>query len=433
MTIVALEIALILILIAGNGVFALSEIAIVSARKSRLQSRAEAGSRRARVALKLATEPGEFLSTVQVGITMVGILTGVFGGATIAEQLGKRLDTIPLIAPHGQSVAVGIVVLAITFVTVILGELVPKRIALARAETIAALVAPTMQRISRFAKPAVWVLTRSSDVLFRLLRLPAARDESVTAEELTAMVRAGSVLGAFHPAEEIMVRGVFTLADRRADMIMRPRHKVTWLDINEPFERLQQRILEGGHQRYPVADGTLDRLVGILEIKALLPDLFKGTAPDLRNLLRQPLIVNEHASGIDVLQRFRTVANPFAVVVDEFGSIEGIITLTDLASTVLGDPSEGAITLRADGSMLVDGMMKFDDFVRHVPLARVERGGHTNLARFVLSRLGKIPAAGDWFAAGSWRFEIVEMDGRRVDKVRVSKIEPEETEETEVE
>ncbi|HXI12428.1 MAG TPA: hemolysin family protein [Thermoanaerobaculia bacterium] len=421
MTTIALEVLLILALVLANGVFALSEIAIVSARKSRLQTRARSGNRRARVALELAENPGDFLSTVQIGITLVGILTGVFGGATIAEQIAMRLDRVAWIAPHGETVGVVIVVLVITFVTVILGELVPKRIALANAETVAGIIAPMMSAISRFSRPAVWLLTKSSDVLFKLLRLPQSRDETVTAEELTAMIKAGISQGEFHPAEERMVRGVFTLGERRADTVLRSRREVVWLDVNGSSESIQQRIVATRYSRYPVVDGSLDKLLGVVDIKDMLPALFAGKPIDLRAIMKAPLLVREQTGALEVLRLMRLNDRQDAIVLDEIGSIEGMISRSDLAGTILGDDIDSeSMTIREDGTLLVDGMMKFDAFSRHVNLSGIESDEHTIVAQFALSKLGRIPREGDTFEVDQWRFEIVDMDGRRIDKILVS-------------
>ena len=422
MTRIALEITLILFLVIANGVFAMAEIAIVSSRKPRLRTRAEEGDRRAAVALALAESPNDFLSTVQIGITLVGILAGVFGGATIAEELGVYFDAYPAIAPHGETLGLVIVVLVITYLSLVIGELVPKRIALTSPERIGAAMAPFMRGLSRFARPAVWFLSLSTATVVKMLRIPRSNDPAVTEEELTTMLELGRKTGEFHPAEEEMIKGVFALGDRTAATIMTPRHEVVWLDLTLPASELQQKIVDSGLSRYPAAEGSLDQFVGVIEVKNLLASYFAGAPVNLRSAVSEALVFPETTSALQILHQFQQRKTEMGIVVDEYGGFEGVVTVSDLATRVLGlDEEEDTLVVRDDGSWLVDAMMNFHDFAGAIGL-RVEEGEHDTVAGFVLAHLGRLPRVGDYFAAAGFRFEIVDMDGRRVDRVLVSKV-----------
>lgn len=422
MTRILLEVTLILLLVIANGVFAMAEIAIVSSRQARLRTRAGEGDRRAAVALALAESPNDFLSTVQIGITLVGILAGVFGGATIAEELGAWFNAYPFIAPHGETLGLAIVVLGITYLSLVIGELVPKRIALTSPERIGAAMAPSMRALSRFARPAVWFLSLSTAAVVKTLRIPQSTEPAVTEEELTSMLELGRRTGEFHPAEEEMIKGVFALGDRTAATIMTPRHEVVWLDLARPDIELQQKIVESGLARYPAAEGSLDQFIGIVEVKDLVAACFAGAPVNLRSAVREALVFPETTSALQILHQFQERKTDIGIVVDEYGGFEGVVTASDLATRVLGlDEEEDTLVLREDGSWLVDAMMNFDDFAGAIGL-RVEEGEHGTVAGFVLAHLGRLPRVGDHFTAAGFRFEIVDMDGRRVDRLLVSKV-----------
>ena len=418
---ITLEIILIVLLVTANGVFAMAEIAIVSSRKTRLRARTEGGDRRAAVALELAESPNDFLSTVQIGITLVGILAGVFGGATLAEELGAHFNTVAWIAPYGENVGVAVVVLAITYLSLIIGELVPKRIALANPEGIGARMAPFMRALSRFARPAVWFLSISTAAVVKVLRIPTSKEPAVTEEELMSMLQLGRKTGEFHPAEEEMIKGVFTLADRSARTIKTPRHEVVWLDLTEPDEVLRRKIVESGLSRFPAAEGSLDQFVGILHVRDLLASCFAGTPVALRSAVREALVFPETTSALQILHEFQSRDEEVAIVVDEYGGFEGMVTVADLATRILGlDDDEHAIVIREDGSWLVDAMMSFDDFVDELGLRTEEE--HDTVAGFVLRHLGHLPRVAESFETLGFRFEVVDMDGRRVDKVLVTRV-----------
>lgn len=418
---ITLEIVLVVLLVAANGIFAMAEIAIVSSRKARLRTRSEEGDRRAAVALELAENPDDFLSTVQIGITLVGILAGVFGGATIAEELGVYFNAVAWIAPHGEKLSLALVVLAITYLSLVIGELVPKRIALTNPERIAAAMAGFMRGLSRAARPAVWFLSLSTSAVVAALRIRESNEPAVTEEELTSMLELGRKTGEFHPAEEEMIKGVFALSDRTASAIMTPRHEVVWLDLAKPAGVLQQQIVESGLSRFPAAEGSLDRYLGIIEVKDLIAGCFAGAPTDLRAAVREALVFPETTSALQILHEFQQRKTEMGIVVDEYGGFEGVVTVSDLATRILGLEEGDTLVVREDGSWLVDAMMNFDDFAESVRL-RAAPGEHDTVAGFVLGHLNRLPRVADHFETGGFRFEVVDMDGRRIDKVLVSKV-----------
>ncbi|HJQ36951.1 MAG TPA: hemolysin family protein [Thermoanaerobaculia bacterium] len=412
-----LEVLLIVVLVIANGIFAMAEIAVVSSRKPRLRTRSEGGDRGAAVALELAERPDDFLSTVQIGITLVGILAGVFGGATITEELGAYFNAFAWIAPHGESLSLGLVVLAITYLSLVIGELVPKRIALTNPERIASLMSPPMRGLSRVARPVVWFLTVSTAAVIKLLRIRESNEPAVTEEELTSMLELGRKTGEFHPAEEEMIKGVFALGDRSASAIMTPRHEVVWLDLNRPAAELQQLIIESRLSRFPAAEGTLDRFVGVIDVRDVL-----AKPGDLRAVVREAVVFPETTSALQILHEFQSRKAEIGFVVDEYGGFEGIVTVADLATRVLGLEEDGdTLVQRDDGSWLVDAMMNFDDFAKAVGL-RIEDEEHDTVAGFVMGKLGRLPRVADRVETNGYRFEIVDMDGHRVDKVLVARV-----------
>ena len=418
---VLLEAAFIFFLLLANGFFAMSEIAVVSARRTRLDHLARRGDHRALAALRLAEHPNNFLATVQIGITLVGILAGVFGGATIARELADYLNRFPAIAPGGEEIALPAVVLMITFFSLVIGELVPKRIALTNPERIASRVAPFMRGLARLARPVVWVLSKSSDIVGALLRVPPPADAVVTDEEVTGMIASGARAGVFHPVEAAMVRRVFTLGDRRASAVMTARPEIIWLDVTQPMETLTRTMISSGHSRFPLADGSLDRVLGVVELRAVAAQCLAGESVDLRAGMRPPIVVPENAPALSVLERFRAEQQQFAFVADEYGGIAGIVTLADLAESVVGPLDRDVIVTRPDGSLLVDGMVSFYEIAHRLELA-VDDAAHDTLAGFVITRLGRLPRVGDVVEDAGYRFEIVDMDRHRVDRIHVARI-----------
>lgn len=425
------EVLVIFILILANGVFALSEIALISARKHRLQQRADEGSHKAAVALKLANAPNELLSTVQVGITLIGTLTGAFGGATVAEKLAVKLNAIPQIDPYGEGVAIALVVIAITIATIILGELVPKRLALTNPEMFAAAMAPLMKMVSRIASPAVRFLGWSTDQVLKLLPKPRLGGKDTTEEEIKVLIEQGTEAGTFEETEQDMMEGVFELGDRRVVELMKPRTKIAWLDIGEDPESVRKVILSNTHSRFPVARGDLDHILGYVHVKDLLAQCITGKPIDLQTSIRRFIAMPEMMTALKALETFKSTGTHIALVINEYGGNEGLITLYDIVESIVGDlptsgeKSEPMAKKREDGSWLVDGAMSVFDFRELTGILELpgeEENAYTTLGGFVLMRLGRIPAPAEHFESGGWRYEVLDMDGNRVDKILVSEL-----------
>lgn len=429
---IVLEIVLILLLVIANGVFSTAEMAVVSARKARLRQRAEDGGRGAAVALELANNPHDFLSTVQVGITMIGTLAGAFGGATIAEKLAVYLKEIPVAAPYADSISITVVVLIISYLSLILGELVPKNLALSNAEGIACALAPPMRFLARIGSPAVSFLTFSTRVVMKLMPVNQNNEAPVTEEEIKVLIAQGTEHGTFEEAEQEMVEGVFRLGDRRVVDLMRPRGKVACLDVEEPWSVNRAVLQSNAHSRFPVIAGDLDNVIGVVHVKDLFLALDADTPIDLRALAKTPLIVPELTPALNVLERFQESGDQMALIVDEHGGIQGLVTLTDLMEAVVGDlrgPGESTrsrITKREDGSWLADGSLAISDLLEELGMREVpgEEDGFTTLGGLVLAFLRRIPKAGEHFEADGWRFEVIDMDGNRVDKVLITRADP---------
>ncbi len=422
------EILVVLCLIALNGFFAMSELAVVSSRRARLEHLAEQHVRGAQAALKLLDDPSRFLSTVQVGITLVGIFAGAYSGATLAEPLSHVLEGL---GRYAYPVALGIVVVSITYLSIVVGELVPKRIAFNNPERIASFVAPVMARLSVAGAPVVWLLGISTEALVRLLRIPEKREAGVTEDEVRRMIAEGTQTGVFHVAERDMIEGVLRLADRSVRSVMTPRVEVDWVDLDDPPETIRDEIADSGHSRYPAGRKGLDEIEGIVHTKHLLDQMARTGRFDVASSLRQPLVVHEATPVLRLLEMFRENPVHMAVVVDEYGVLEGIVTPTDILTAIAGELPEDATDMqeesavqRGDGSWLMDGMLGIHEVERL--LERKDMRGEEDfetLAGFVLSRLGHIPQTGEHFEWGGLRFEIVDMDGRRIDRVLVGRTE----------
>ena len=427
----ALEILIILVLIVANGLFSGAEIAIVSARRHRLQQLAEKGRRSARVALRLADSPNEFLSTVQIGITLIGILSGAVGGATVARKLTPLLAQVPLLAPYSDALGFGLVVAAITFLSVVIGELVPKRLALANPEQLACTMAPTMRWLSRLSAPVVHLLSQSTDALLRLLGVSTSSEPDITEDEIKAMIRQGADSGVFEEVEHDMVQRVLRLGDRTIKTLMTPRTDICWLDVEEPLEASLQEVLESTHSRFPVGKGSLDECLGVVRVRNLLSAKITGHPINLEELMQPPLFVAESTRALSVLEQFKRSGIHIALVTDEFGGVEGLVTLNDLMEGIVGDlPSvddeeEPLVVTRDDGSWLVDGGLDLDAFtelIDHDIFGIDQEGRYHTLAGFVMHVLERIPREADHFEWQGYRFEVMDMDGKRVDKLLVTPI-----------
>jgi putative hemolysin len=423
-----LEIFFVVLLIVLNGLLAMSELALVSARRSRLDQLAGQGHRGARTALRLLDDPSGFLSTVQIGITLVGILAGAIGGATLADRLGDWLDSFPAIAPNGDRIAIGIVVVLIAYLSLIVGELVPKRIALTNPERVASFVARPMRLLSRLAAPGVWVLRASTEAALRLLGLSGSRSETVTEDEVKSLIAEGTRAGVFVPQERRMIEGVLRLADRPVRVVMTPRAEVVWIDAAADRQTLREVVESSPFSRLLVCENAIDNAVGILNTKDVLPPALRGEPISVRALTAPVLVVPDRTSVLQLLDRFRREGIHMAVVVDEYGTTEGVATLTDVLESIAGDlPERGELTeppvvQREDGSWLVAASMPFDEFADRFALRGGTDGGFHTVAGFVLHRLGHLPDAGESFHYGDLRIEVVDMDGRRVDRVLVQRL-----------
>jgi len=423
------EILIILALILFNGLFAMAEIAIVSARKIRLEAAANEGDRGAEWALKLAQSPNRLLSTVQIGITLIGIITGVFSGAEIAQKLSTYFNTFPLLQPYSLSLGLVVVIMVITFFSLILGELVPKRLALAHPERIAKVMARPMHLLSQWATPLVWLLSSTTDLILSLLRVPPNREALVTEEEITALIAQGATTGVIDEIEEEIVKRVFHLGERSIDALMTHRHDVVWLKQGEDAAQHQAKILAEAHSVYPVCQENLDTVLGIVHVKDLLAQMFNQEKPELEQTLRPVLFVPENMKVYKVLQRFQDSRIHCAMVLDEYGSVLGLVTLNDLLSDLVSDVSshpdpEAGIVTRADGSWLVEGQLPFEDFADYFDLPEKELAeleGFRTVAGFLLALLEQIPQEGVQITWGAYTFEVVDMDHHRIDKVLVSK------------
>lgn len=423
------EITFILLLILLNGLLAMSEIALVSSRKARLQQRINAGDEKARVALELASRPGDFLSTVQIGITLIGILAGAFGGATIAQSLSEVLMTVPLLAPISSTLSIAIVVVSITFLSLILGELAPKRLALNNPEDIASRVAGPMRFLSSLVRPLVSLLSWSTNLVLRIVGVTPSLEPAVTEEEVRVMIEQGTQAGIFEEAEQDMVAGVFRLGDLQAESLITPRTEIDWLDIDATPEEHQRKIVTTGHSRFPVAQGSLDNVLGVVQAKDLLAASLAGHSVDLQANLREPLFVPEHMPALMVMELFKKTRMSMALVIDEFGGLQGLVTLNDFLEaivgsvSVMGERDEPEIVQREDGSWLLDGMLSMSEVTNVLNVAGFpgEKEGHyQTLGGFVITFLGRIPKTADSFEWSGMRFEVVDMDGLRVDKVLVA-------------
>ncbi|NMA98040.1 MAG: HlyC/CorC family transporter [Phyllobacteriaceae bacterium] len=421
------EILIVVVLILVNGALAMSELAVVSSRSARLKVLADQGSKGAATALKLAEDPGKFLSSVQIGITLVGILSGAFSGATLGLRLTDWLKSVGIPANIADVGGVGVVVVLITYGSLILGELVPKQIALRNPEGVATRVAQPMAFLALIGTPIVWLLDISGKLVLRLLGQGGEAEESVTEEEVRTIIAEATTAGIFETEEHSMLSGVMRLADRSARGLMTPRLDVVVIDLEDTYEENLKVILSTNHTKILVQEGDADSILGVLSLSDLLPDLAAGNQPDLRKLVKPVPVVMEHAVALDVVEAIRKSSAQLALVVDEYGHFEGIITYGDVLEVITGiyneEPGEEpAVAQRADGSWLVAGWMPVDDFRErfNVPIPKDAR--YETLAGYVLSQLNHLPAIGETFDREGWRFEVLDLDGHRIDKVLIAPI-----------
>ncbi len=425
------DILIILVLILANGLFSGTELAIVSSRRHRLEQLAQQGRRSARVALRLAAAPNQFFSTVQIGITLIGILTGAVGGATIAYRLDGLLARVAPLAAYSEALSFALVVAVITFLSVVIGELVPKRLALANPERLACAMAPLMAAISRLGAPLVHLLSSATDAFLGLLGVVGSGEPTITEDEIKAMIRQGADTGVFEEVEHDMVQRVLRLGDRTIKTLMTPRTAIHWLDLEDPLDQSLQQALASPHSRLPVGNGSLDQCLGVVNVRHLLAARISGEPMDLLKLVQPPLFLAESTRALSVLEQFKRTGIHIALVTDEFAGVEGLVTLNNLMEGIVGDlPSVEdqempLITTREDGSWLVDGGLDLDTFTNLIDrdiFAVDQEGSYHTLAGFVMHRLERIPREADRLEWQGYSFEVVDMDGNRVDKLLVTSI-----------
>ncbi len=422
---------IIFLLVILNGLFVMSELAIVSSRKVRLQQSINQGDKGARIALKLANDPNNFLAAAQIGITLIAIVSGAFGEKTFSELYKPLIEGIPALSRYSEGLAFGAAVLTITYLTLILGELVPKRLALNSPETIARFVASPMTILAKATAPVVYLLSRSTDLVLKLLGVRPSEEPQITEEEIKVLIEQGTEAGMFEQAEEDIMKRVFQLGDRRVSAIMTPRVDIIWLDLEDSDEENRQTLKEDAHSRFPVCRDGLDNLLGVMQVYELLMETIDGEALNFSKSLQAPVFIPESTRALRVLELFKQTGNQIAFVVDEYGVIQGMVTLTDILQALVGDlPSIGELEepqaiQREDGSWLLDGMLPIYQFKEIIDLEDKDlpgehRGTYQTLGGFVVMYLGRIPISADHFNWGNLRFEVMDMDGNRVDKVLVA-------------
>ena len=427
------DVLLLLLLIVLNGIFAMSEIAVVSARRARLIQLAEEGSKGARHALTLASEPTRFLSSVQVGITSIGILNGAIGEGVIAARLRPALEQVPLLAPYADTLSLAIMVAVLTYVSLIIGELVPKRIALIHPETIASVIARPMEVVAGVTRPIVFLLSVSTDSILRLFRVRQAKQPGVTADEIRVMLEQGAEEGVFEPTEHELVTNVLNLDERHVGAVLTPRSDVVYVDIRDSVDTLREKLREQPHSVLPLCDGSLDKVLGFVRSTKVLERFLERGQPDLPSLAEPPLFVPETMTLMKLLEQFKRTHLPIALVVDEFGDVEGLVSFTDVISSIVGDlptepGEEPAIVQREDGSWLLDGAVDLDTALRTLEAEAMvndeDRQHFHTLGGLAMVALGRVPRTGDVFERGDYRFEVVDMDGNRVDRILASRRPP---------
>lgn len=406
----------------------MSEISLISARKIRLQQMAKDGVRSAQVALDISENPNKFLSTVQIGITLIGILSGALGGASISSNLNIVFQKVSWLKPYSEIVSVAIVVLLTTYFSLVIGELIPKRLGMNSPEKIASAVARPMKIISWLTSPIVRLLSASTDIGLKILGIEKSKDPIITEEEIKVLMKQGTQSGIFESAEEDMVTGIFRLGERYIDSIMTPRTEIEWIDLEEPFEVILEQVINSNHSRFPVATGELDNVQGMLLGKDLLSKSLNGVIPSIPDIIQPPLFVPDSTSALKALDLIKEAGAHAALVIDEFSGVLGMVTLYDVLKSIVGSiPTAGEeeeiqIIQREDGSWLLDGLLSIDDVKELLgieTLPEEDRVGFQTLGGFMMTLLDSIPEVGQYFDVYNMRFEIMDMDGKRVDKVLV--------------
>jgi putative hemolysin len=423
-----MEILIILFLIILNGVFSMSEIALISARKNRLETAAKKGNANAKAALELANSPNEFLSTVQIGITLIGILTGIYSGDKITTDVQNFVASFEVFKPYANSIAVGIVVVTLTFFSLVLGELLPKRIGLNYPESIAKAVAVPMKIVSKVTMPFIWLLTTSTDFLLKILQIKPTADGKVTEEEIKAIIKEGTEGGEIQEIEHDIVARVFHIGDRKVNSLMTHRNSIVYLSYEDSVQEIKDKVLDELHSFYPVCEDNLDDVEGIVLLKDLFVSFEKGGDFDLKKITKEPVYFIEHTSAYKALENFKISKVHYALVTDEHGVFQGIITLNDILEALVGDAAdfyedEFKIVAREDGSWLVDGHYSLHDFLTYFDMDDLIGDYEvTTVSGLIVTELGIIPKQGQKLIWNKLEFEVIDMDGVKIDKVLVTNI-----------
>ncbi len=424
---IGFDIAVVILLIAVNGVLAMAELAMVSARRARLMVLERKGVPGAATARSLAEDPQRFLPTVQVGMTLVAVLTGVFGGARIAARVEPLLALVPALQPVASELSLALVVVTITFLTLVLGELVPKQLALRRPEVVAARIAGPLTWLTRVAGPVVWVLGRSTGLVLRLFGAARVASNSVTEEELKALLAEGAQAGVLETEEREMIERLLRLADKPVRAIMTPRNEIAWIDRTDPRRDVAAALKAAPHSRFVVCDGSIDNVVGVVWAKDMLDRILDGGDLSVAAALRQPMVVPDTVTALDALERLKADSFGMALVMDEYGSFEGVVTAADVLEAIVGDasdtqPQAGSGTAEMPGVLVVDGMMPVDELKARLMLPDLPaEGSYHTTAGLLLALLHRVPRTGDKVVFAGWLFEVLDMDGRRVERVRASR------------
>jgi putative hemolysin len=424
-----LDVGIIFALVALNGVFAMSELAIVSARKPRLQAMERARRRGAATALLLQSDPGKFLSTVQIGITLVGVLAGAYSGASLGGPVGERLAAAGLPLRFADDAGFALVIALTTYASLVIGELVPKQFALRSPEPIACLMAPLMLVVSKVGAPLVWLLDTTTGLVFRALGLNRESDNQVTAEELHLVVAEAQSAGVIEESERAMISGIMRLADRPVRGVMTPRGDVDWIDADADEATIRATLVETPHTRLPVAEGSIDRIIGVLQARDALAAMIEGKPLDLRALAKTAVVIPDVVDATDALVTLQSADVPMALVSDEYGHFEGVVTPADLLAAIAGvfqsdvdDGTDPPAVRREDGSWLLSGSLPADEMADRLGLTLDDDRDYQTVAGFALETLKHIPETGEVFETGGWRFEVVDMDGRKIDKLLASEV-----------
>ncbi|MEH6308599.1 hemolysin family protein [Olivibacter sp. CPCC 100613] len=423
-----MEIVIIIVLILINGLFSMSELALVSTRKFKLEASIKKGDKGAAKALALANNPTTFLSTVQIGITLIGILTGLFSGKGLTQTVGIYLSNIEVIAPYAESIAVFLVVLLITYLTIVFGELIPKRIGLHYPETIAMTIAMPMILLSKISLPIIWILTKTSNLFFNLFGIKEHHEEVVSEEEINAIIKDSTEGGEIQPIEQDLVRRVFSLGDRRTGELMTNRMDLVWIDVTDSLDVIKSKISNYPHSVYPLCEGSLDKLLGLVSVRELFLEETQSSSPDLKRYIKKALFVSEYTAAYRVLELLRSAQQRYGIVLDEYGDLQGLISINDILDELISDRRDPAndyqIVQRTENTWLADGQLPIFEFIKYFNLSDApEANNFTTLGGLLLKLLDHIPTLTEKVRWNDFELEVVDMDGMRIDKILITRIE----------